>query len=252
MHLKVIFIEDVATTTTEPKMHGKPELSWGVSSGGVSKKKSKKAPAKDVSNDDDDGPNPFPFLMGRSSTTVYSSHNCIYFQDDITVDTAFALNKELRSVADKLIVVGTIHKTTPPPIWLHLTTNGGDIYAAFSVIDCIRHLGVSVNTVVDGFVASAGTLISVFGARRYIMPNAYMLLHELRSEIWGKFTDISDEMSNLKKIMDHIVRIYTEHTTIPPRQLEKLLKKDLIWNAEECQKQGVVDGVFTGYNITQA
>jgi len=226
--------------------------SWGFSSpSGVKKRAAKKkqhiAPPM---ADDSDGDSPAiqlpAFMTGRS--TVYSSHNCVFFQDDITTDTVFALNKELRAVAEKLILIGTIHKTAPPPMWLHLTTNGGDIYAAFSVIDCIKHLGVPVYTVVDGFVASAGTLISVAAAKRYIMPNAYMLLHELRSNMWGKFSDISDEMTNLKKVMDHIVRIYTEHTTIAPRQLEKILKKDIIWNADECLQHGVIDGVFNGYN----
>ena len=223
--------------------------SWGLhAAGGVSKKRAKKPVAKPVADDsDDEGPAiRLPsFMTGRS--TVYSSHNCVFFQDDITTDTAFALNKELRSVADKLIIVGTIHKTVPPPIWLHITTNGGDIYAAFSVIDCIQHLGVPVYTVVDGFVASAGTLISVAAEKRFIMPNAYMLLHELRSNMWGKFSDINDEMTNLKKIMDHIVRIYDKHTTIPPRKLETILKKDIVWNADECLKHGVVDGIFRGY-----
>lgn len=226
---------------------------WGVS-GGISKKRSKKCNKSAVSvkaddDDDNDAPAiPFPLIMGgKGQTSVYSSHNCIFFQDDITMDSVFALNKELRAVADKLVVIGTIHKTAPPPIWLHLTTNGGDIYAAFSVIDCIRNLGVPVYTVVDGFVASAGTLISVVGERRFIMPNAYMLLHELRSNMWGKFSDINDEMTNLQKIMQHITQIYGEHTSIPARQLEKILKKDLIWNATECMKHGVVDAVFEGY-----
>ena len=223
---------------------------WGPS--GITKKrasKTSKKPAPAVADDDDDDtPIRLPSFMGGRST-VYSSHNCVFFQDDITTDTVFSLNKELRSVADKLALIGTIHKTKPPPIWLHLTTNGGDIYAAFSVIDCIKHLSVPVYTVVDGFVASAGTLISVTAAKRFMMPNAYMLLHELRSNMWGKYSDMDDEMTNLKKIMDHIIGIYTEHTAITPRQLGTILKKDIIWNVDECKKNGVIDGVFTGYNI---
>jgi len=222
---------------------------WGAS-GGVKKHSTKKtgtkSRAKPAADDDDDDERPaisLPMLMGGRTASVYSSHNNVYFQDDITMDTAFALNKELRATADKLIVGGTINKVPAPPIWLHLTTNGGDIYAAFSVIDCMKHLGVPVYTVVDGFVASAGTLISVAGNKRYIMPNAYMLVHELRSNMWGKFSDITDEMENLQKIMEHIVRIYKEHTKIPPKALEKILKRDMIWNAAECVKHGVVDGV---------
>jgi len=230
-------------------------LNWnGVENAAQMAKSSRKRKRALASDDDDDLPSiPLPMLMGgRGATSVYANHNCIFFNDDINNDTVFALNKELRSVADKLTVLGTIHKSPPPPIWLHITTNGGDIYAAFSVIDCITHLGVPVYTVVDGFCASAGTLISIVGAKRYILPNAYMLLHELRSNFWGKFSDITDEITNLQKIMNHITGLYTKHTSIPKRTLEKLLKKDIVWNADECLTHGVVDAVFDGYATYKA
>lgn len=222
-------------------------MSWGPA--GITKKTRTKKNSKQAADSDSEGETApvRPLILGGRAS-VHSSHNCVFFQDEISTDTISALNKEMRAVADKMLLISTIHKRSPQPIWLHLTTNGGDIYAAFSAIDCILNLGVPVYTVVDGFVASAGTLISVAATRRYIMPNAYMLLHELRSSMWGKFSDISDEVSNLKKIMAHIVSIYGEYTTIPARKLETILKKDIIWNAAECTKHGVVDGVFKGYS----
>ena len=100
-------------------------------------------------------------------------------------------------------------------------------------------------TVVDGFVASAGTLISIAGKKRYILPNAYMLLHELRSGFWGKMSDMTEEMENLKKLMDHLIEFYSTHTPLSKKTLEKLLTKDSIWNAKECISRGVVSGVFS-------
>ena len=99
-------------------------------------------------------------------------------------------------------------------------------------------------TVVDGFVASAGTLISLAGKKRFISKNAYMLLHELRSGVWGKMSSIEEEMENLKKIMEHITNYYTSKTSITKKSLDKLLVKDVIWNAEECVKRGVVDEII--------
>jgi ATP-dependent Clp protease protease subunit len=199
-----------------------------------------------VAEEDEGGMPPFPFRM-NASASVYASNNCVYFNDDVTPESIFALNKELRATADKMLVIAAVHKHAPQPIWLHLTTNGGEIYAALSAIDCIKTLPVPVYTVVDGFVASAGTIISICGAKRFILPNAYMLLHELRSSMWGKFSDINDELVNLKKIMEHIIRLYIEHTGMTRKALEKMLTKDLIWDANECLSKGVVDTVFSGY-----
>jgi ATP-dependent protease ClpP protease subunit len=108
----------------------------------------------------------------------------------------------------------------------------------------MKQLHMPVYTVIDGFVASAGTLISTAGERRFVSKNAYMLIHELRSQFWGKMSEIEEEFSNLQKIMAHIIKHYTEHTKISRKQLDKILVKDSIWNATECIDHGIVDEVM--------
>lgn len=209
-------------------------------------------PNKCDEDDDDDGGMPIPFIVPKfgASAHVYNSMNHVYFNDDITEDSAFALNKELQAVKTRLALFANAHgmPASSVPIYLHLTTNGGSIHAAFSVVDCIQTLGVPVHTVVDGFVASAGTLISICSSKRYIMPNAYMLIHELRSGVWGKMSSIEEEVMNLKKIMDHINKFYQDHTKLSKKALEKLLTKDVIWNAGECVSKGIVDEIYKGIN----
>jgi ATP-dependent protease ClpP protease subunit len=129
-------------------------------------------------------------------------------------------------------------------IYLHITTDGGLIYSAFSIIDCIKSLSIPVHTIVDGFVASAGTLISLAGEKRYMCENAYMLIHELRGGIWGKMSEIDEEYTNSKKIMEHIKRIYSENTKIKKKELDGILKKDLIWDVEECIEKGLIQEIY--------
>jgi ATP-dependent Clp endopeptidase proteolytic subunit ClpP len=224
-------------------------LHWNSKTIAKKRHGAKRRPESSSNDDEDDGgsiaPNFLPMMISKpQQATVYSHNNKIYFNDDITDATCFHLNKELRIVAERMKVISILHSHDPMPIYLHLTTNGGQIHAAFSVIDCIQKLGVPVYTVVDGFVASAGTLISICGERRFMLPNAYMLIHELRSEFWGKMTDIEEEIKNLKKTMDHVTGLYTKYTSISMTQLEKILKRDAIWNAEECKKRGLVDEVM--------
>lgn len=207
-------------------------------------KKRKQAPPPEC-EEEDDQQIAFPFNFGKlSASHVHTMHNKIFFNDNITTESVTQLNKELRNMEEKMILIGHTFKIEPPPIYLYLTTDGGEIYSAMSVVDCIMKLNVPVYTVVDGFVASAGTLISVCGKKRYILPNAYMLIHELRSGVWGKMSEITEEYENLKKMMDHLVTIYTDKTGITKKQLEKLLTKDSIWNASECLEKGLVDEIM--------
>ena len=183
-----------------------------------------------------------PIIISKSSSnTLYSNFNHIYFNNDITVESAFELNKELRNVETKIKTLSVTLNIKPEPIYLHLTTDGGLIYSALSIIDCMNSLSIPVYTVIDGFVASAGTMISVCGQKRFMCKNAYMLIHELRSGMWGKMTEMDEEYTNLKKIMDHIMKIYATKTNFKKKDLKEILKKDLIWNLKECINNGLID-----------
>jgi len=221
-------------------------MSWGMQMKGGKKRKVEKAPILEEEEEGGGSAMPFPIMFPKSNATnVHSTHNRIYFNDDVTHDSMSSLNRELRLMDDKMSVLSVTFQIDPPPIYLYITTNGGEIYAAMSAIDCIQQLRCPVYTVVDGFVASAGTLLSLAGKKRFIQPNAYMLIHELRSGMWGKMSDITDEFDNLKKLMDHLIQFYTEHSKITEKQLAKLLKKDSIWNATECLQKGIVDEIYT-------
>lgn len=187
-----------------------------------------------------------PIIISKSNnSTIYSNFNHIYFNDDITTDSAFELNKELRTVEIKIKTLSATLGINTEPIYLHLTTDGGLIYSALSIIDCIKSLSLPVYTVIDGFVASAGTLISLAGEKRFMNKNAYMLIHELRSGMWGKMTELNEEYANLKKLMKHITKIYIKNTNIDKNDIEEILKKDAIWNFKKCVKNGLVDEIYS-------
>jgi len=219
---------------------------WGSSK---KKNKRKRESINDSSDSDestsDSNITKMPIIISKSgSNTLYSNFNHIYFNNDISSDSAFELCKELRNVETKIKTLSASLSINKYPIYLHITTDGGLVYSAFSIIDCIKNLSVPVYTIVDGFVASAGTLISLSGEKRYMCENAYMLIHELRGGTWGKMSEVDEEHTNLKKIMEHIKKIYTEKTKIKKKNLDGILKKDLIWDVEECIKNGLIHEIY--------
>ena len=184
-----------------------------------------------------------------NNIALYSDKNHIYFNDYIADETAFALNKMLRSVA-KNIKDGDF-KYTPNvdsevmPLYLHIATYGGSVSSAWSVVDCIKGLDLPVYTVVEGFVASAGTLITLSGTRKYITANSYMLVHELSTYVcYSRYSEIICETSNITKEMVHIHEFYLKHTKISKDDLEGILKKDINFNADECISYGLADEVY--------
>ena len=135
-------------------------------------------------------------------------------------------------------------KIEPKPITLYITTNGGYIHQVFSAIDTIRGMKIPVNTVCKGFVASAGTLLSLAGKKRFITENSYMLIHELKTGNYGKFTYLSESHENSKQLMEHIKSYYLARTKMTSEELDEQLKKDIYWNAQICLEKGLVDEIL--------
>jgi len=207
----------------------------------------KKRKASDDDDDDEEDEQKTPnIIINRTPSTsgIHVMGNHIYFNRDIDHTSASNLNTALRDLELKLKKEFLSFNIDPVPIYLHLTTNGGVIHAAFSVVDCMNSLSLPVYTVVDGYVASAGTLISVSGKKRYIGKNAYILIHELSSGIWGKMSYLEDEYLNFKKLQEHLTNIYVEKTSLTEKKLTKILKKDIDWNAEEAIEYGLADEYY--------
>ena len=112
------------------------------------------------------------------------------------------------------------------------------------ITDLIGSLKTPVNTYVDGYVASAASLISVVGHKRYMSKNSMILIHQLSSGGEGKYQELDDNMKNLRQMMNKVKSIYISKTRLEYLQLEDILKHDLWLDAEICKKYGLVDEII--------
>ena len=178
--------------------------------------------------------------------TVEGEDNIIYFYSSVTQKENFKLNKEISSIGRQMEMVAVkLGMETPPPLHLRINSYGGSVFAAFGSIDYIMKSKTPVYTYIDGCAASAGTIMSVCGAKRFIGENAYMLVHQLSSGSWGKFTELQDDMKNNENLMKRIKEIYNAKTRIPKAKMDDLLKHDLWWDAKTCLRYGLVDEILT-------
>ena len=184
------------------------------------------------------------FGDNSSDSNIEVINNHIYFYSGIKSDSILKLNKRLKEMETKLLTYADSLEWEPPGIYLHVNSYGGSVFAGVAGMDQIRKCKVPVYTVVDGCCASAATFLTVVGTRRYINKHAHILIHQLSSGFWGKFSAIEDEVKNLKKLMAMIKDVYLKHTDISKKDLEKLLKRDLWLSAEEALAYGLVDEIL--------
>jgi ATP-dependent Clp endopeptidase proteolytic subunit ClpP len=169
--------------------------------------------------------------------------NKIYYYSGVTRESVVELNHKLGELEAKHLTVANVLEIEPPPIRLYVNSGGGSITAGIASMDTISRCKVPVYTYVDGFCASAATFLSIVGVKRYISKNSYMLIHQLSSNLWGKYSEIEDEKKNLDLMMETIRNVYTEYTKVPIEELDEILKHDLMWDAKTCLKYNLVDRI---------
>jgi ATP-dependent protease ClpP protease subunit len=171
--------------------------------------------------------------------------NRIYFYSEINRSNVMELNHRLRQMSSAHISGARIAEMeTPAPMFLHIQSFGGSMFAGLSAMDEIRNCPVPVTTIIDGCCASAATLLSIVGATRLMKRNSYVLIHEISSMCWGKISDLRDAMENAELWQSKILELYREYTKIPPEELEELLKHDIWWDAEKCLEYGIIDEII--------
>ena len=174
---------------------------------------------------------------------ITTKHNKIYFYSEVSRARNLELNLAIKSMEGDLLHGAQLSGGDPRKIFLHINSYGGSVFAGFSSVDYILGCKVPTVSVIDGCAASAATIMSVTANHRQINKHAYMLIHQLSSGMWGKYQEQKDTMENNDRIMKMIISIYEQHTKIPKKELDKLLKHDLWWDAETCLKYGLVDEI---------
>jgi len=178
------------------------------------------------------------------NNNIKVENNNVYFYGSIDSNSCKELVEVLLSLDNSSKMFSINFGIDPPPINLHIQSEGGSLMNAFYVIDVINNLDTPVYTYVDGYVASASSLISVMGKKRYMTQNSFIMIHQLSSSLAeGKFDDLDDNMDNLNKFMDTIINIYLQKTKISSNDLKNILEHDLWMNSKECLEYGLVDEI---------
>lgn len=186
-----------------------------------------------------------PTIVERDPSFLETIDNSIYFYSSIDSDRILQLVKTLRTLSiDLKNKFDLLRISEQPNVYLHLYSYGGSVHAGFAGMDAILTSQVPVNTVIDGACASAATLLSVVGKKRYMHKHSIILIHQVSTIFWGKYAEFEDEKKNLDMYMKKLVDIYSKYTTIPGKTLKEILSRDLWFEAKDALKYKLVDEII--------
>ena len=187
------------------------------------------------------------FLAGdnEQSKGVEVDENRVHFYTSVNNSSVLELNKILRTLDIEMQCLSIRLKIPPIPIELRIHSEGGDLFAGLAAVDAIRNVKTPIHTYVEGSAASAATLMSICGTKRFMYRHSVMLIHQISSlMVHGTHEQFKDEMSNQALLMSKIENLYLEKTSMPEEEIKEMLKHDLWLDSDTCLKLGLVDEVI--------
>ena len=132
------------------------------------------------------------------------------------------------------------------PITVFINSPGGEIFSGFAIFDMLNFISCPVTTIVTGFAASMGSILSLAAdkGRRYAMPQAIIMIHQpLLMGYQGRATECEIQAREILKTRDHLVKLYAEQTGKNREEIKKALDRDNWFTAEEALEYGIIDKV---------
>lgn len=130
-------------------------------------------------------------------------------------------------------------------ISLYINSPGGSVSSTLAIVDTMNHIRPDVSTFCVGIAASGAALILSAGkkGKRFILPNAEVMIHQPLGGVEGQATDIAISAKHILKTRDSLNKILSKNTGKPLTQIEKDVERDFFMDSEEAKKYGIVDEI---------
>ena len=132
-------------------------------------------------------------------------------------------------------------------IFLYINSPGGSITAGMAIYDTMQFVPNDIVTVGIGMAASMGQLLLTAGTKgkRYITPNARVLLHQPHGGFGGTASDIQTQAQQSLHIKKVLFELIAQHTGQSVEQVENDADRDRWFTAEQAKEYGFIDNVIS-------
>jgi ATP-dependent Clp protease protease subunit len=141
-----------------------------------------------------------------------------------------------------------VSKDSKRDIKLYINSPGGSVTAGLAIYDTMQYLKCPISTICIGLTASMAAVLLAAGTKgkRFSLPNAEILLHQVAGGMQGQAADIEITAKQIVKMKEKLNQILSSHTGQPIAKVEKDTDRDFYLTAEEAKKYGLIDEVIGG------
>ena len=131
-------------------------------------------------------------------------------------------------------------------IFFYINSPGGSVTSTMAIVDTMNHIRPDVSTFCVGLAASGAAIVLSAGkkGKRFMLPNAEVMIHQPLGGVEGQATDIAITAKHILQTRDNLNKMLAQATGKSLSQIEKDTDRDFFMSAEEAKRYGIIDGII--------
>ncbi len=164
-------------------------------------------------------------------------------------DRIIFLGSEINDDVANLVTAQFLFLESEDPekeISFYIHSPGGSITAGMAIYDTMQFIRPPVSTLCMGQAASMAAVLMAAGqkGRRYALPHARIMLHQVLGGAQGQASDIEIHAKEILRMREEINSILVKHTGQNLHKIEKDTDRDYFMAPEQAVEYGLIDEVI--------
>ncbi len=153
------------------------------------------------------------------------------------------------AVADTVIAQLLFLESENPEkdIYVYVNSPGGVVTSGLAIYDTMQYVKPDVATMCIGQAASMGAVILAAGTKgkRYALPNARVMIHQVLGGVEGQASDIEIHAKEILRIREDINEVLAKHTGQPIDRIRVDTERDFFLKPQDALEYGLIDAIIT-------
>ena len=164
-------------------------------------------------------------------------------------DRIIVLSDEVNDTTASIIIAQLLFLEGQDPekdISFYINSPGGSVTAGMAIYDTMQYIKCDVSTICMGMAASMGAFLFSSGAKgkRYILPNAEVMIHQPLGGAQGQATEILIAADHIKRTKERLNKILAENTGKSVEEIFEDTERDNWLTAEQAVEYGLADKII--------
>jgi len=131
---------------------------------------------------------------------------------------------------------------------MYVNSPGGSVTAGLAIYDTMQFVRPPVSTLCVGQAASMAAVLLAAGekGKRYALPHARIMIHQLSGGFEGQAADIDIQAREALRLRELLNEILANHTGQSIKRIEKDTDRDNFLSAAHAVEYGLIDEVIAG------